>query len=228
MSVRIVVVAGTGTDVGKTHVSAALLGAARAHGLAAAGYKPVATGAGPTEICEDARRHAEALAAEYVPPTYAYARPVSPHLAAREEGRPIDVDVIAARARELGAGKELLVVETAGGLFSPLAPGVTNVDLARALGDATLLLVAADRLGVLHDVGAVLAGTRGLLARPTVVLSAPARDDASTGQNGAELDRLGLGPVLARFPRAAPDAGVSRVAAEAVLDAIGLVRRRPS
>ncbi len=227
MSAHVVVVAGTGTDVGKTHVSSAVLAAARARGLVAAGYKPIATGCAPAEICDDALRHAEALAAEYVPPTYAYARPVSPHLAAREEGRPIELERITRRARELAEGKELLVVETAGGLFSPLGPDLTNVDLVRALTGASLLLVASDRLGVLHDVGAVLAGTRGVLARPLVVLSAPERDDASTGGNGVELDALGHGPVVARFPRAARDAAASRVAAAAVLDALDL-RRRPS
>ena len=129
---RRVVVVGTGTDVGKTHVTTALLAAARARGLSVAAYKPVATGV--AESCEDAVRHAEALGAAYVPPTFAYARPVSPHLAAREEGRPVSLDAVAARSAELGAGRDLLVVEGAGGLFSPLGPSITNVDLYPAPG----------------------------------------------------------------------------------------------
>lgn len=216
---RRVVVVGTGTDVGKTHVTTALLAAARARGLSVAAYKPVATGV--AESCEDAVRHAEALGAAYVPPTFAYARPVSPHLAAREEGRPVSLDAVAARSAELGAGRDLLVVEGAGGLFSPLGPSITNVDLARAVEPDVVVLVAVDRLGVLHDVAASRAGARARGMRsPVVVLSAPASADASTGSNAAELEVLGLGPVIACFPRCAPFEAAAERPASALLDAV--------
>ncbi len=218
MTKRVVVI-GTGTDVGKTHVTSALLAAMRARGIAAAAYKPVATGFDMR--CEDAERHAEALGAAYVAPTFGFRRPVSPHLAAREEGVAIDLARIAARAAELEEGKDVLVVEGAGGLFSPLGPKTTNLDLVLSLAPAAVLLVALDRLGVLHDVGAARAGAlaRGMRA-PLVVLSTPAVTDDSTGTNAAELETLGLGPVLATFPRAPigeAGAAATRAAADLVL-----------
>jgi dethiobiotin synthetase len=219
MSRRIVVV-GTGTDIGKTHVTCCLLRAGRprtgASALRTGAYKPIATGF--TDVCEDATRHAAASGMPYVAPTYGYRRPVSPHLAAREEGRPIDLARVRARADELAAGLDVQIVEGAGGLFSPLGPGVTNVDLVRALGPAMIVLVAPDRLGVLHDLGAAIAGARAAgLDAPAVVLSAPAAPDDATGTNAAELSAIGLADVVAVFPRAADDAPESLAAAAAVL-----------
>ncbi len=215
------VIVGTGTDVGKTHVSASLLGHARSLGLRAVGYKPVATGV--EGRCEDAERHAIALGAAYVAPTFQYRRAVSPHLAAREDGPPIDLEVVRRRADELGAGAEVLLVETAGGLFTPLADGRTNVDLVRHLAPTVTLLVAADRLGVLHDVTASILAARACVpgvAMTAIVLSAPATSDTSTGHNRGELERLGIGPVVGTFPRLGLEARESRAVAGEVWSAL--------
>lgn len=210
-----IVLVGTGTDVGKTHVACALLAALRARGARCRGYKPIATGVAVGARCDDAERHALAAGVAYAAPTYAFVPPVSPHLAAREAGRAIDLGVLARRAAELEDGA--LVVETAGGLFSPLDERSTNADLVRALAPARVVLVAPDRIGVLHDVGATARAARaeGLDAME-VVLSAPAAPDASTGTNAAELARLGV-LVRATFPRAAPDAPESLAAAAMLL-----------
>ena len=86
-----------------------------------------------------------------------------------------------------------LVIETAGGVFSPLTESLTNFDLARCLGAAQWVLVAPDRLGVLHDVASTLQAMKSLGRSPDwLVLSASAPPDSSTGTNGAELQRLGV------------------------------------
>jgi dethiobiotin synthetase len=147
---------------------------------------------------------------------FAFPDPVSPHLAARLAGTAIDLEQI---RNWIGAPSDtVVVVETAGGLFSPLGPSITNLDLTLALEPATALLVAPDRLGVLHDVTATLglAAARGLRIS-AVALSAPATPDASTGRNAAEFSVLGLPTPLAVFPRAAPSDAISRNAAAAVL-----------
>ncbi len=216
--VRLFIV-GTGTDVGKTHVSACLLLEARRRGVVARAYKPVATGV--DDVCEDAARHAAALDAPVVPPTFSYRRPVSPHLAAREERRPVELPRIAARADELAGGAELLLIESAGGLFSPLGDGETNATLALLLSPALVVLVAADRLGVLHDVRACRLAARSVGVRiDALVLSAPPAADASTGENGRELEALGLGPVAGAFPRASVDADATRAVAAQVWTAL--------
>jgi dethiobiotin synthetase len=88
------------------------------------------------------------------------------------------------------------VVETAGGALSPLSDTETNLDLARALEPAELVLVAPDALGVLHDVRATWTAMRALLREPDQLVLCRARPpDASTGTNAAELERLGFGSV---------------------------------
>ncbi|HEU4410504.1 MAG TPA: dethiobiotin synthase [Polyangiaceae bacterium] len=219
---RRIVVVGTGTGVGKTHVTLALVRALEARGADATAWKPVVTGTASPDG-DDARALAAALHRPLEPPVFSAPEPVSPHLAAARSGRAVDLDAIAARARALSAAHELVVVETAGGLFSPLGPGRTNADVARALAPCAVLLVAPDRLGVLHDVGAALRAARvEALAVDAVALSAPEAPDASTGTNAGELVALGIAPRVVAFPRGAFDAAESLSAAGAVLEAVGL------
>jgi dethiobiotin synthetase len=216
--VRVVVV-GTGTEVGKTHVTACLLSYARQQGWRVAAYKPIATGV--IDLCDDAEHHAAALGSAYLPPTFSYRRPVSPHLAAREEGRPIDLDAIRRRGDQIAAGTEDVLIEAAGGLFSPLGETTTNVDLVKHLLPARVVLVAPDRLGVLHDLGACIGAARASgIAVSALVLSAPRAPDDSTGTNAAEVERIGLGAVAAVFPHASYDDVRSGEAAARVWDVL--------
>lgn len=183
----IVFVVGTGTDVGKTHVTALLVAES---GWKA--WKPIATGV--TDGFGDDARAIKATE----PPLFVFEPPISPHLAARAVGVTIAADAIVERARTLG---EPLIIESAGGLFSPISDTETNHDVAERLG-ATMLLVAPDRIGVIHDVTATVRASKVPL--PIVALSAPAVPDASTGTNGDELLRLGLAKQVVEFPRGAP------------------------
>ncbi len=210
-----ILIVGTGTHVGKTHVSASLLAYARslAPKVRAIGYKPVATGV--DAVCDDAACLAEASGEAYMHPTFAYERPVSPHLAAREEGRPVDLARIRHEAAALGESYDVVIVEFAGGLFSPLGDVETNADLVQALGPARVLLVAPDRIGVLHDVIAcVRAASAAALPIHAVALSTPHLADASTGSNAAELAKVGrLRVPIVTFPHAAPAAAATLAAA---------------
>jgi dethiobiotin synthetase len=216
---RRVVVVGTGTDIGKTHVTTSLLRYGHELGLRVLGYKPVATGVDPR--CDDAEEHARGASSRVIAPSFAYKRPISPHLAAREENRPIDPGVIAIRAAELQAECDVLFVEGAGGLLSPLGDTTTNADLCLRLAPTRVLLVAGDRLGVLHDVRTTTMAAKALgVSIDAVVLSAPAVADASTGTNQAELERLGIARVAAVFPRA--EAAQSMAPAALAWAALGL------
>ena len=84
------------------------------------------------------------------------------------------------------------VVETAGALLSPLAPGVTNFDLARSLEPAIWILVGSDSLGTLHDVSATLEVLRYRGRLPDHVVLSAARIDESTGTNAGEMRLLGI------------------------------------
>lgn len=215
MAQRVVVV-GTGTDVGKTFVTAALAACARADGRRVVAWKPIASGV-EGDFGEDALALADAAGHAPIRPAYVFAPPVSPHLAAREAGVTIDLARLRAGADAL-PDADLALVETAGGLFSPVAPGLANADLVRALAPSRVLLVAPDRIGVLHDLTATwLAARAAGVAIDAVVLSAPAAPDASTGTNAAEAGVACGIDVVATVPRGARDDAAVQSAARCAL-----------
>jgi dethiobiotin synthetase len=214
---QLVVVTGTGTEIGKTHLSEALLRAFAEGGQRrVAGIKPIESGVTP-DVESDAQRLERASTFHVKPPVYALAAPVSPHLAAREAGVVIDVAAVADSIRPLRANADVLLVELPGGLFSPLSSTATNADLARLLAPDFLLLVCPDRLGVLHDVGATLRAARGVpLAIHATAVVAPPAADASTGGNAAELADVVRAPRVFSVPRGPVD----RLAADPAVRAL--------
>jgi dethiobiotin synthetase len=192
----LVVVTGTGTGIGKTHLTAALATLARSHrGATVGAWKPVESGvgAGPTDhdvLLEASSFHVK----QFLGLAHGLAEPVSPHLAARLEGVTIDLAPIVARTADLRTRVDLLLLELPGGLFTPLTESALNIDLVHALEPTETLLVAPNRLGVLHD---VLAATRAAAFPMTAVaLTTLGPGDASAATNAAELRRLLGIPVL--------------------------------
>src|SRR5271155_4051712 len=169
-----IVLVGTGTGIGKTHLGVALLTALASTGVEVAGLKPVESGVQANVT--DAQLLADAASFHVkLPPPYMLAAPLSPHLAAPLEGITIRLSPILRWVDAVEA--DWVLVETAGALLSPLAPGLTNLDLTVALEPTAVVLVAPDRLGVLHDVTAALFAMRHLEPRlpdPVVALMAPA------------------------------------------------------
>ena len=221
MIAPLVVVTGTGTEIGKTHTSVALLmrwGQIRSgHGAGVVGAKPVETGVRPGEPGADLARLAEASTfhvKRHLAQRYAFARPVSPHLAARDEGITINLKRIVADVEALRRRAGGVLVELPGGLFSPLTARRTNADLARALDPTATILVAPDRLGVLHDVVATVTAAASVGTKLTgLVLVAPRNRDASTGTNAEALRALVELPLLGYVPRAS----VATLAASAAM-----------
>ena len=151
-------VTGTDTGIGKTLASTTLLHALRAGGLRAVGMKPVASGC---ERIDGAWRNDDALrlqAASDPRPDYAdvnpYAlpQPLAPELAAREAGVDVALAPILAAHARLAAQADVVVVEGVGGWMAPLAGGLMQADLVRAL-DLPVLLVVGLRLGCLNHAG---------------------------------------------------------------------------
>jgi dethiobiotin synthetase len=191
-----VVILGTGTDVGKTYVTACLARGLRERGVGAlVALKPIESGVEPGAD-GDAGTIAAAAGHMAVLSPWRFRAALSPHLAARQESVELDVAELTGwvSSEERRWGAELSLVELAGGAFTPLSFGVTNVDLAVALEPAVWLLVAPDSLGVLHDLTSTL---RALPQAPDAVLLSAARaPDQSSGGNAAELARLGIAQVL--------------------------------
>ncbi len=229
----ILCVVGTGTDVGKTHVSRTLLHAA-SETHASLGLKPIETGVprGSREGA-DAKALREAARAAFVETgALTFVDPISPHLAARDTGASIDVDaIVVTLERAIAASTaSFVLVESAGGLFSPLGDTTTNLDLASrmvARFAAKVVLVAPNRIGVLHDVSATVRAARAAsLALPFVALSSTSAIDPSQSSNAAELSRLGIARDVVTFPRSEFDSRESAQAALACLTALGWGPRR--
>src|ERR1700722_4042531 len=119
MRARLVVITGTGTEIGKTHLAEAVLLALRAAGCRVVGVKPVESGVGqgPT----DAARLAAASSFHVKHFGVALKAPVSPHRAARAEGVTVPIGGRAEPTEPPGAGADFVMVEPPGGLFPPLA-----------------------------------------------------------------------------------------------------------
>lgn len=148
-------VTGTDTEVGKTVASSALLQAAGKMGLRTAGYKPVASG---SEMTAEGLRNSDALALQRsssLPLDYAavnpytFAEPTSPHIISAGEGRPIQTDVMSAGLRALETRAEWVLVEGAGGWFTPLTEDVTFADWVQA-EQLPVILVVGVKLGCIN------------------------------------------------------------------------------
>lgn len=149
-------ITGTDTGVGKTHVACHLLEQLQARGVAAAGFKPVASGATPDAGGRLVNTDALALQARSARPRdyaahnpYCFAPAIAPHLAAGQAG----VSIERARIRDgycaLAAGHDCVVVEGAGGWLTPIGPDASLADVAADLGLPVLLTVGL-RLGCLN------------------------------------------------------------------------------
>ena len=158
---RLVVVFGTGTEVGKTWVSARTLAALREHGVSVAARKPAqsfdpadphptdahvlggATGEAPHTVCPAARWYDVAMA---------------PPMAADALGmQPIALADLVADLTPWPDGTDVGLIETAGGPRSPLAHDGDCLDLALAVQPSHAVLVADAGLGTINSVRLCLA-----------------------------------------------------------------------
>lgn len=205
------VILGTGTDVGKTFVARSILDLVRQEGRPVAGLKPIETGLAAGQQ-GDAARLADGSFHVKLPtrhPLYAFADPITPARAARISGQSVELNRVVDWLREVSSPSSTttpaLVIETAGGVFSPLTDHQSNFDLARALDPAVWVLVATNRLGVLHEVTSTLRAMEAAGRLPDwLVLSAPQHPDASTPSNREELTRSGRIPAILELPRDDP------------------------
>lgn len=193
---RGVFVTGTGTEVGKTVVTAVIARSLADTGLRVAVFKPAVTGLEePGEADHELLRRASGSSQsdEEIAP-YRYDLPASPHLAAALGGETIDPERLRRVARVAAAGAEVLVAEGVGGLLVPLAPGYLVRDLAVDLS-LPLVVVASPGLGTInHTLLTLEAGRAAGLAIAAVVLTPwpeePSRIEESNRETIASLGKV--------------------------------------
>lgn len=198
----IIVVTGTGTDVGKTVVTAAIAALAADRGRRVAVLKPAQTGVTgdePGDLAEIRRLAGDVTTREL----RRYPDPLSPEAAARRSGLPPVTPADAARAAgELAENHDLVLVEGAGGLLVRFDPsGGTLADVAWSLG-APVLVVAAAGLGTLNvtTLTAEALVRRGIECVGVVVGRWPAQPDLAARSNLVDLPVAAGAPLLGALP----------------------------
>ena len=148
------VVAGTGTEVGKTWVTSRLATELRERGVRVAARKPVQSFAPDSTAPTDADVLAAATGeptAEVCPEHRCFPRAMAPPMAAAALELPrFTVAELAAEISESTPDDAIVLVESAGGVRSPLADDGDTVALARALGAGLVVLVADAGLGTIN------------------------------------------------------------------------------
>ena len=213
MSTHGLFIAGTNTEVGKTHVAAMIARDLAASGRRVGVYKPAASGCRQTAeglIADDAVALWEAagrpLTLEQACPQR-FLAPLALPRAALAEGRRVDATLLRTGLEPWLAASEIVIVEGAGGLMSPLSDDDYNIDLAAELG-LPLVIVAANELGVINATLQTLITARARapqLPIAGVVLNqaTPRPDDASLASNAEELAARCDAPLLTTVAHAA-------------------------
>jgi dethiobiotin synthetase len=215
---RGLIVVGSHTDVGKTFVACALVRGLVARGVDVVPRKPVLSGVGNDDGDDDdalARSDAGLLLAAAGRPVdragldavapLRFRLPMAPDAAARAEGRTLRLaEVVAATAVP---GDPFVVVETAGGVMSPVAEDGLVVDVAAALALPCVLVVGAYLGGISHGLSAhAVLRQRGLEVVAVVVNRA----------DGRAVTAADVEP----FARFLPDTMVTATSASAWVDGV--------
>ena len=206
-------VTATGTDVGKTYVSARIVRYLRKRGVEAGYFKAALSGAQERDgrlipgdaayVCQ--RGGLSADPAGLVP--YVYRAPLSPHLAAQLEKRPVSMEEIQRAFRRTTASYDFVVAEGSGGIVCPLryeegrpARTILLADVIRMTG-FPLLIVADAGLGTINHtvLTAAYARSQGL-ALQGVVLNRFRPGDLMHEDNRKMVEALAGLPVLACLP----------------------------
>ncbi|MFF2791256.1 dethiobiotin synthase [Streptomyces sp. NPDC058049] len=208
----VLMVSGTGTEIGKTVVTSAIAAAAVAAGRSVAVLKPAQTGVGPQEPGDAAEVVRLAGPCVTAVELVRYPEPLAPDTAARRSGlATLSPAQIAEAAQRLSLDHDLVLVEGAGGLLVRFdEAGNTLADAARLLGAPTLIVAQAG-LGTLNSTTLTAEALRARELTPlgVVVGSWPKDPDLAARCNLADLTKSSGLPLLGAVPQAsgtlAPD-----------------------
>ncbi len=210
-------VTATGTSVGKTYLTCALVRALRAAGRPVQALKPVASGIDPTApqgsdtalLLEALGLPLTACTMDSVTP-WRFQAPLAPNMAARREGRRLDLGEVVAfcRGALTAVGAETwTVIEGVGGVMAPVDDHHTVLDWMAAL-DPRAVLVAGSYVGTIsHTLTALDALRRRGLDPTAIVIS-----ESGTGDEPALEETLGT---LTQFARGVPLLALPRIGAGA-------------
>ncbi|MBE7712667.1 MAG: dethiobiotin synthase [Cyanobacteria bacterium SIG26] len=160
MKINSLFITATGTDIGKTYVSALIVKKIREIGLNCGYFKPVLSGAtkdlngklnlgDPEFVIKTAGLNCSANDCV----SYCFEDPVSPHLAALRVGCDIEIEKIVSDYNKLLEVYDFIVVEGAGGITCPLNISSDKLllpDVIKAVG-GNIIIVADSGLGTINS-----------------------------------------------------------------------------
>jgi dethiobiotin synthetase len=207
--VTAIFVTGTGTDVGKTFVTAGLIRHFRATGRLVEAIKPIVSGFDPAALPTSdpgvllgaLGRVATTEEIEHIAP-WRFAAPLSPDLAAAREGRTLCFTELLDFSRRAASTRNVLLIEGVGGIMVPLDDKHTVLDWIKALG-VPVLVVAGSYLGTISHTLTAL----HVLAQRNIDIAAVVVSESEIG--GAALDDTVAS--IARFSQPLDVIGVPRL-----------------
>ena len=202
-------VTSTGTDIGKTFVTAGLIRYLRESNQPVAALKPVVSGydssvvetSDPAVLLTALGRRVTADEIAQIAP-WRFRAPLSPDLAAAREGRNIDFDKLIAFSRAaIAATTGLLFIEGVGGIMVPLDSRRTVLDWMATL-QIPLLLVVGGYLGTIsHTLTALDVLAQRKLTIAAIVVSERARDAVELDETVASIARFAGDVEVVGLPR---------------------------
>ena len=206
-----VFVTSTGTEIGKTFVTAGLTRHLRAAGRAVAAIKPIVTGYDPDAAeGSDPAVLLDALGRSTTPEEIAriapwrFATAVAPDLAAKREGRAVDFSALVSFCQRAIDSSELLLIEGVGGVMVPLDDRHTVIDWISALRVPVIVVVGSYLGTISHTLTALHVLAQRKLAIIAVVVSetpgSPVPLDETVASIGRFADMIDVIPL----PRLAP------------------------
>ena len=180
-------VTGAHTDVGKTYVACAMLRAARAKGLSVAALKPAVSGideadwaqSDPGRLLAAMGRPLTLVELDAIAPLR-FTAPLSPPMAARREGVDLRISTLTdfCRAGLAASAADLMLVEGAGGVMSPMAEDGTGLDLMATLGLPSVVVGGSYLGAISHTLTAIETLRARGLPIAAVVVSQSGEPDA--------------------------------------------------
>lgn len=200
-------ITGTNTGVGKSYAGALIAKQLFDAGYKVGVYKPAESGCEPIGeelIASDANLLWNAAGrpgeiAKVCPQKFA--APLAPPSAAAEEGKTVDEEMLREGFDYWRKCSDIVLVEGAGGLMSPISDEDYNIDLAKDLG-LPLVIVSVNELGTINATLQTVITARALapeLPIAGIILNQKSllEDDPSIATNGSELSNRATVPVLA-------------------------------
>lgn len=199
MRMRAYFVAGVDTGVGKTHVICALLRDLVQRGEAAMGCKPVACGDRKEPRAMREAAASPALSLELVNPVFLRTA-ADPRVGGDFEHVALSVTSLVEKCQPVFQQYDTVLVEGTGGWETPLCPGATMADFARALG-LPVLLVVSNRQGAVSQALLTLRAIRGcgLECRGIILNQLNEEWDSAAVTNRSMLEEYTGVPVLAEL-----------------------------